>query len=212
MIKEYTGTITIPIPEQLPRFRTKKVNVILFSGKAQAGKTTSANLLKGLIETNYTLRVEKIALADPIKLTAYDFYGWDGVKDEPGRRLLQEIGDAARNYNEDIFCEKLENSSLSLFPPHFILIDDWRYPNEAEYFKRNFLYEVTTIRIEREQLLTGEVSKHRSENSLPVALKETLSYCDDVYNFTIFNDSTIAELNKKLDSIISYLQTKIITY
>lgn len=212
MIEEFTSTVTIPIEEQLPRFRTKKVNVILFSGKAQAGKTTTANLLKGSLECSYTLRVEKIALADPIKLTAYDFYGWDGAKDEAGRRLLQEIGDAARNYNEDIFCEKLENNALSLFPPHFILIDDWRYPNEAEYFKRNFLYEVTTIRIEREQSLSGETAKHRSENSLPVALKETLSYSDDIYNFTIFNNGTIAELNSKLDNIVSYLSTKVITY
>lgn len=196
-----------------PKYRTKKVNVVLFSGKAQAGKTTSANLFKGIIECNYNIVVERVALADPIKEEAHSFYGWDGVKDEAGRRLLQEIGDAARNYNEDIFCEKLENRILSLFPPNFILIDDWRYPNEAEYFKRNFLYDVTTVRIEREQILTGNTASHRSETSLPIIEEDNLAYNPEgLYNFSILNNKGIPDLKNKLDSIVDYLKTKIVSY
>ncbi len=198
---------------KVPKYRTKKIQVILIAGKKQSGKsTTSDYLYHELVNKYQSLSIEQRALAEPIKTNAMEFFEWDENKDEKGRRLLQEIGDAGRNYDEDIFCRKLENNILDLFPPNIVIIDDWRYQNEAEFFKKEFLYEVTTIRIERPMEDKTETARHKSENSLPTALKETLSYCDDVYNFTIFNNGTIEELYKKLDSIISYLETKIITY
>lgn len=196
-----------------PKHRTRKVNVVVISGKAQAGKSTSASLIKYLIERNYNLKVQTESLAKPIKDVAYSFFGWDGTKDPAGRRLLQEIGDAARNYNEDIFCEKLEERTLSIFPPHLIIIDDWRYANEAEYFQKNFLYDVTTVRIERKQELYGDVASHRSEVSLPVITEDSLVYNENnLYNFGIINNGTIPQLGEKLGSVFNYLSTKIITY
>jgi hypothetical protein len=198
----------------VPIYRTKKINVVLIGGKGRVGKSTSANYLFEALNKYHLLLIGKSGLADPIKINAVEFYHWDGKKDEKGRKLLQEIGDAGRNYNEDIFCELLEDRELSnIFPNNFVLIDDWRYPNEAEYFKNKYLYEVTTIRIERNSELPGTTGQHRSENSLPISEVENLVYnSNNIYNFEVHNFGTSQELYKKLDSIISYLSTKIIKY
>lgn len=199
---------------ETPRLRTKKIQVVLLGGKGLAGKTTSAEYI-----TNKLLEFSGILstispLAAPIKLNAYEFYYWDGKKDERGRKLLQDIGDAGRAYDVDIFVKKLEEKELSigLFPNNFVLIDDWRYPNEKAYFEGNFLYEVTSIRIERETTLTGETSKHVSENSIPVSEVENLVYNkNSYYNFEVHNKGTLAELYSKLDNVVDYLTSKIVT-
>jgi hypothetical protein len=196
------------------KYRTKKVQIVLLGGKGKVGKSTSAQYISEKIESSNTGIVASISpLASPIKLVAYDFFGWDGRKNERGRTLLQQIGDVGRAYDVDMFVKKLEEKELSLFPSNFVLIDDWRYPNEKSYFENNLLYEVTSIRIERNIELEGETSKHISENSLPISEVENLVYNkDSYYNFEVHNYGTLDELYKKLDGIVSYLTTKIISY
>lgn len=207
------------IEEVLPRFRTKKVQLVLVGGKAGVGKTTAASyLLDKMTELYPGLLMEHTAFAKPIKEIAYSVFHWDGNKDIKGRRLLQVIGtEAGREYNENIWVEYLENNVLSgLFMPYFVFVDDWRFPNEAYYFDNNLSFEITTIRIESERdKLPNNVSGHPSENSLSQSTVENLEYFPSPnfqYNFSVFNNGTMEELNNKLDSIVSYLQTKVITY
>ncbi len=196
------------------RQRTRKMNVILFGGKAQVGKTTASDYLVDKLSTDTGILANRASLAEPIKINAMEFFEWDGQKDEKGRRLLQELGDAGRNFYEDIYAKKLEDNQLSnLFPNNFVVIDDWRYLNEAEYFKRNFLYQVTTVRIEKGSNLPGSLATHRSEVSLPVSEKENLVYNKgNIYNFEVHNSGTKEDYYNKLDSIVEYLKTYIISY
>ena len=62
------------------------MRLIFISGKAGSGKTTLANCM-----TFYPENV--LSLADPVKAVAKDFAGWNGEKDEEGRKLLVFIGE-----------------------------------------------------------------------------------------------------------------------
>lgn len=155
-------------------------SLILISGKARAGKDTFALGLDG-----YT----KFAFADQLKKFAIQL-GWDGYKDERGRKLLQNLASVVREYNKHtwvhLLCKRLEQTRY----PNKIVITDCRYLNEMwmmkEWGKKN-LYTVTTIRINRPDFnngLTEEMKRHPSETEL------------DEYPFdhTIVNSGTIGEL------------------
>jgi hypothetical protein len=211
LIKELKETAVLS-----PRYRTAKVQLVLIAGKKHHGKTTVSDyLFHQLVNKFPTLPTQQESLASPIKINAMEFYGWDGQKDEKGRKLLQEIGDTGRNYDEDIFCKYLDNRCLSgLFIPNVVIIDDWRYPNEKEYFAKSFMYDITTIRVERNLLDDSATASHKSENSLPLTnwqwYKDFNS--DEFYNFSIFNAGSIEDLYSKLDGIINHLSKKVITY
>ena len=55
------------------------MKVILFSGKAEHGKSTAAQLTKQLLE-QHGYRVVKLAFADYVKDTARRLFGWNGAK------------------------------------------------------------------------------------------------------------------------------------
>ena len=129
----------------------------MFSGKAGVGKSYSADLMK-LMTEEYNLNSIKAPFADGVKATAR-FMGWDGKKDQKGRRLLQRIGQAGREYDEDLWVKAtmdiIENSDA--YPYDVVFVDDWRFPNEISYIKKNeLLYKPISIRItapERELLV-----------------------------------------------------------
>ena len=79
------------------------MKIILISGKAEAGKTTAANIIK-----YYLCGIGKRAAIVPygqyVKDTAKMIFGWDGQKDENGRKLLQWWGtDVVRKKNENFW-------------------------------------------------------------------------------------------------------------
>ena len=216
---EYQEKMTkfwVDVLKPQPKYRTKKINLVLIGGKAGVGKTTAAECLTDAMSMYNRLLVSHTAFAKPIKEIAYSIFHWDGNKDDKGRRLLQVIGtEAGREYNENIWVEYLENNELSsLFPNNFVFVDDWRFPNEKYYFEKNYLFDLTTIRIENDRdKLPQNTSTHVSEISLPSAEIENLVYNkDSYYNFSVFNNGTIEEFYKKLDNVVSYLSTKVIEY
>ena len=62
--------------------------VICLSGKAQAGKDTSAEIIRKLL-LGYGERVLIIHYADLLKFMCKQLFHWNGEKDERGRHLLQ---------------------------------------------------------------------------------------------------------------------------
>jgi len=187
--------------------RTKKINLVLIAGKAGSGKTVIAEyLLKKLQENIELSRLSIQPLAKPIKDLAYAYFGWDGIKDARGRKLLQVIGtEAGRNYDEDIWVRKFDEQAGSELN-YFVIADDWRFPNECKYFAKNFLYEITKVRVERSELLTEGVEyEHVSEQALPDGNKNP-----DEYDFVISNNGTVPELYDAVGNLLQHLRTKIL--
>lgn len=144
------------------------MKIILISGKAEAGKTTAANIIK-----YYLCGIGKRAAIVPygqyVKDTAKMIFEWDGQKDENGRQLLQWWGtDVVRKKNENFWVNTVMRLAAVLDGEiDYLIIDDCRFPNEVELWKHE--YGCLTLRIERpghENALNDEQRKHPSETAL----------------------------------------------
>lgn len=103
------------------------MKVLGIAGKKGVGKDTIANYLVN----NYGF--VKVAYADKVKDVARSL-GWDGKKDERGRRLLQRLGtDVAREYDIDIWVKatfKVIGVMSQLYDK--FVIPDVRFQNEVD--------------------------------------------------------------------------------
>lgn len=118
--------------------------IILISGYATSGKDTFANFLQ-----KYLPKVKTLHFADPIKECATKYFNWDGVKDERGRRLLQQIGRVGREYNKDIWIHKLaEKIRNEQNDYEYFIVPDWRFKNELNVLRKIFENDrIITVRI-----------------------------------------------------------------
>ena len=145
------------------------MTIVLFSGKAEAGKSLSASLLKTMLEAQGK-RVAIIPYGDYVKHTARLVWGWDGKKDAAGRQLLQWWGtDVVRAKHPDFWAGTVARLSDALYGiVDYILVDDARYPNEILCWRYKDT-SLLTVRVERpghENALTPEQRQHISETSL----------------------------------------------
>jgi hypothetical protein len=104
---------------------------IAFCGPAKSGKTTAAEHLKckygGVV----------LSFASRLKEDAYD-YGWNGIKDERGRRFLQELGKVVRSYNPDYWVNNVRAQIEHGYAGERnenIFIDDLRFANEVDILR-----------------------------------------------------------------------------
>lgn len=176
-----------------------KNTIILISGKAGVGKTTIGEFLEELL-SEVPLNVVLSGFADELKEVARDTFNWDNKKDSKGRKLLQQIGFTGREYNKNIWVEKLlEEIELgSIFFPDIVIIDDWRFINEAEYFE-NGLYDVFKINAVSNIRggLEGELGKDVSETELD-------TYRD--YDYIVENNfTTLEELKEECKKLVNIL-------
>lgn len=181
---------------------------MLISGESGAGKSTFADYLQeSLSYSVYMGQVHRLAFADELKMIArYDF-GWDGRKDERGRRLLQMLGDAGREYNEQFWKDKLVDKVLRylFIDSGVVIVDDCRYENEFYCLDdvRNLrVIKVRILRQENPNHLKGNVSVHSSEHGLDfVSL--------DAYDFLIENIS-LSELQESAEEVARYVVGKVL--
>ncbi len=194
--------------------RTKKTTILLISGKAGAGKTTSANYLIDKLRELEGINVQRYSFASPIKYMATAYFGWKEEKDEKGRKLLQDIGRIGRDYDDVIWVKHLLNQLDKLpdmFPPNFVVIDDWRFSNELSYLLKNIMLDVITMRVFGRGGLDGEASMDISENSLPEPTSEQITISSgQLYDFTVDNSGTIEQLNSKLDTVLAEIKKQYI--
>jgi hypothetical protein len=100
-----------------------------------SGKTYLAN---HLVETQF---YQKLAFADKLKGIAYELFGVQS-KDGNGRVVLQQIGDAMRAIDEDVWVKytlskiKMMHQGVYSYPVRYV-IDDLRLENEARWLKKN---------------------------------------------------------------------------
>lgn len=157
------------------------MKVILFSGKAEHGKTSAAYLLSCQLQAKGKKCI-KIAYGDYVKQTARLIHDWNGQKDEKGRSLLQWWG---TNYVRTKFPTFWIDTVTRLAPLledfyDYLLIDDCRFPNEIECWKD---YDHFTVRVERPRYvnhLTDDQRNHPSETSLDEFPFDAILVADDL--------------------------------
>lgn len=165
------------------------MKVILISGKAQNGKDTVASILREkLIGDKHKVLVTHYA--DLLKHLCRSYFGWDGNKDEHGRKLLQYVGtDVIRTKNPSLWVDFVA-MILQYFNENweYVIIPDCRFPNEINRMAEAG-FDTTHVRVLRpgfQSPLTEEQQNHPSET----ALDDTNP---DVY---IENSGTIEDLKQ----------------
>lgn len=102
------------------------MRIIALAGYAGTGKTTLATFAAASPSG-------VISMASPVKEIA-KLLGWDGNKDDRGRRLLVDIGMAGRAFQEDMWIRRwwatAQASGYST-----IYCDDIRFENEAQFIR-----------------------------------------------------------------------------
>lgn len=152
------------------------MKVIMISGKSGSGKDTFATFLKDeLIALNK--RVLVIHFADMVKEYAKLYYGWDGVKDEAGRTLLQQLGTDKVRAKYPTYWGRLVAQFISATAADwdYVLIPDLRFLNEYKtvvQYNRNLCSAIRITRYDNNSqpwlnpALTEEQHNHPSETDL----------------------------------------------
>lgn len=177
------------------------MKVILFSGKAQHGKDSSANIIKELMELD-NKKVLIAHYADLLKYICKTFFEWNGIKDDKGRSILQYVGtNTIRKQNSDYWVNFISNF-LKMFPNEwdYCLIPDCRFPNEITKMIEDG-WDVMTVRVTRlnyESQLTKEQQNHISETAL------------DNYQFDYYIDSEsgLDKLRVQVEKMYEYIKAK----
>ena len=162
------------------------MKVILISGKAEAGKTTTANIIKTFLEARWK-KVACIPYGQYVKYTAKLIWNWDGKKDKKGRELLQWWGtDIVRAQDPNFWVDSVVRLAKVIDKyVDYLIVDDCRFINEIEAWRaikyvaldsatdalanRQRFSDIITIRVERpghENALTQEQRRHPSETEL----------------------------------------------
>jgi hypothetical protein len=135
--------------------------VIGFGGPIGSGKNTAAAIANRLL-VGVAPR-DEMGFADAVKAIAREQFGWDGIKDAKGRRLLQVLGtEAGRAYNPDLWVEKMQQAIYERDPDSIILITDCRFPNEVDFCNRHGY----TILMANRTTANEGIADHASETSL----------------------------------------------
>ena len=161
-------------------------------GKAGVGKTLACNLIQ---QENYSPFSLILPWAYDLKRIAREEFGWDGEKDDNGRRLLQILGtECGRMYGGDSFWvdkwwENINDYAAANTPKdpskHIIILnDDTRFDNEAAKIKVNG----TMIKLTGRCHDLGNNASHSSEAGIG---PEHIDYVID-------NSETIEDLQEQL--------------
>lgn len=163
------------------------IKIVAISGKAGSGKTTVSHHLAD--KYGYT----GLNFADALKEEAIRM-GWDAVKDDRGRKLLQRLGQVGREYTEDCWVNLLESLIKDTFQTDKVVVGDCRYKNEALWVRSKGGILLRIERPDNPWALKGDAAQHHSETDLD-------GFCD--FDAVVVNDGTLDELREKIDEALS---------
>lgn len=159
------------------------MNVVCISGKAQNGKDTSAQILCEMFAEK-GIKAVIFHYADLLKFLCKQLFGWNGQKDDNGRRLLQYVGtDIVREKDPDFWVDFMIRT-IRVFDGEWdcVIIPDCRFPNEIHRLKNEGI-PVKHIRIIRENFdspLTQEQQQHISETALDNEIPDYIIYNTEI--------------------------------
>lgn len=180
-----------------------KRRLVLISGRIDSGKTFLANRMKEVLLEKENCAVLRYGYGIGVKEVARSCFGWDGKKDERGRKLLQRVGtEVGRAYDPDIWVEKAYERIMELIfymyskEDLWVIIDDWRFENEYTYFEEAGDFdEIIKVRVTRPE---EKISDHISECSLPTE--------DSFYDFRVLMGGTKDKVRQVAGKLINLIE------
>jgi len=142
-------------------------------GKAGSGKSTVARYFVN------RLHFRKLAFADAVKLEAEAIFNRAMIKPKD-RQLLQWLGDGARQFDENVWINHFGMLLHTIEAAYRknqikyngIVVDDCRYPNEAEYLRQQG-FKIFKL-VGRGYKLPKKVAKHPSETGVDKIFADTV--------------------------------------
>lgn len=177
------------------------MKIIIISGKARAGKDTTATMLKEIYSDK---KVINLQYSSYIKEYAKKISNWDGSEETKPRELLQQLGtDIIRKKIDDEFFIKKIIDDIKVYSFFFdvITISDARFKKEIDNI-RNVFDNVIAVHIVRPNFdngLTDEQRKHPSEVDLD-------DY--DKYDYDLINDGTLDDLKIKVERLVEVIENE----
>lgn len=157
-----------------------RVYIYGITGRAGSGKSTFAKFLASQVRDSYI-----VPFAKPVKDFA-SAMGWNGEKDEKGRRLLQLIGtECGREcIGEDVWVDhwlrEVERIPIQGLPA-LIIVDDLRFDNEAACIKA----------------LGGTIIKITGRNVKRMAHASEQGISNDLIDYRVMNTGNIKKLQQE---------------
>lgn len=115
--------------------------VIVINGSGGVGKSTFVQMCKVLDN-----RVMELSVVDLVKIVA-GYAGWNGAKDDKGRRFLSDIKDAMDRYGDLAMRDTIERIK---YDPDGIVFVNARDPKDIERLVNEF--NATTLLITRDSV------------------------------------------------------------
>jgi hypothetical protein len=158
----------------------KLPKIVAFTGLAGSGKSYAAAIIKDLYPS-----YRQFSFAYEIKRLARFYMGWDGNKDDKGRKLLQDLGMAGREYNPDIW--------VGFMPPdRELVIDDVRFKNEFEAIRENGGIVIRIVRDNIKQM-------HHVSETESLQVRADFSVVNE--GTPLFKDNLLYELGLRYGSV-----------
>ncbi|MBN4083304.1 hypothetical protein JXZ92_00510 [Mycoplasma sp. CSL10137] len=127
--------------------KAKQHVIILINGKRRSGKGILSQGLKKLLTKQFEDNIHILSFAEPIKKITepiLDEIEWDKKDKEVVRPLWIAMGEVGRNINNNIWCGRvferiteIAEQSAKENKNSLFIIDDLRFPNELDYFKKH---------------------------------------------------------------------------
>ena len=169
--------------------------LIGLSGKKRVGKDVVGHWLE--VKHDFT----RVSFATLLKKQATRL-GWNGNKDERGRKLLQDLGMVARGYDENFWVDEVWREMLKIerkTGQENFVVTDVRFVNEARRIKEE---GGIVVRITRTDEITDD--SHPSETELDnyrFDYRITSIYGDLNALYRQVNEMIVKELNKHANEI-----------
>ena len=167
--------------------------IIMLTGKAGCGKDTAYKIM----EKYATEEISRFAFADYLKYIAYQA-GWDGVKDEKGRKFLVSLGKVINQYNNNFFAKDLADDIQKM--PGDKVITDLRFPREYHTVAKMLPHErIVLIKIFGRASDYGRTTDDVSERDIT---EDDIGRC---FDFIIDNSGSYDEFENNLKYIVGEL-------